>query len=420
MVNFSLMKRKSTIKGARQKEPKAHQKGMFRAPRQKILVCISLASTGLRNFFSGILRYADERTNWDIRVPFEPGDLTASLLDESHKNGIAGIILATPGVVDFDRLNRSQIPLVAFGGEWPELERRKKNFAHVLLDAFAHGAVGAKHLLNCRCYSSYGFVRSRFEYNWSRLRQEGFAETIRTAGEKPLCYELPPGETQMHDTVALRDWLATLPKPAAVMADDDMRAAQVVAACHDGGMNVPRDVAVLGVDDDPYYALHTRPPLSSVLPEHAAAGYLSARELDRIIKSKETLTIPRRFFVSPKGVVARESTRPVSASVSLARRAVAFIQSNAANGIKVIDVVHHLRCSRRIAEARFKQVKRQTIAEFIAECRLDEVKQRLKSSATVAEIAVQCGFKSPAHLSRLFKQRIGQSISDWRHHPPTP
>lgn len=403
--------------GAWQKEPRPSQKAMFRTPRQKILVCISLASTALRNFFSGILRYADERTNWDIRVPFEPGDLTASLLDESHKNGIMGIILATPGIVDFDRLNRSQIPLVAFGGEWPELEQRKVNFAHVRLDAFAHGVVGAKHLLNCRCYSSYGFVRSRFEYNWSRLRQEGFVETMRTAGEKPFCYELPPGETQMHDMTALCDWLMTLPKPAAVMADDDMRAAQVVAACHDGGMSVPRDVAVLGVDDDPYYTLHTHPPLSSVLPEHSEAGYLSARELDRLIKSKETQTIPKRFFISPKSVVARESTRPVSASVSLARRAVAFIQSNAPNGIKVIDVVHHLRCSRRIAEARFKQVKKQTIADFITECRLNEVKQRLSSSATVAEIAVQCGFKSPAHLSRLFKQRIGQSISDWRNKP---
>ena len=414
------MKRKSTIKGSRPKALKPYQKAMFRTPRQKILVCISLASTGLRNFFSGILRYADERTNWDIRTPFEPGDLTASLLDESHKNGIAGIILATPGVVDFDSLNRSQIPLVAFGGEWPELERRKQNFTQVQLDAFAHGAVGAKHLLNCRCYSSYGFVRSRFEYNWSRLRQKGFVETMRKDGEKPVCYELPPGETQMHDMTALCDWLATLPKPAAVMADDDMRAAQVVAACHDGGMDVPRDVAVLGVDDDPYYALHTRPPLSSVMPEHAEAGYLSARELDRIITSKETLTVPKKFFVSPKGVVSRESTRPVSASISLARRAATFIQSNAANGIKVIDVVRHLRCSRRIAEARFKQVKKQTIADFIAECRLNEVKQRIKTSATVAEIAVQCGFKSPAHLSRLFKQRIGQSISDWRRQFPAP
>ena len=272
MVNFLPMKRERTIRGSRQKEQKPLPKATLRTPRQKILVCISLASTGLRKFFSGILRYADEHMNWDIRVPFEPGDLTASLLDESDRNGVAGIILATPGVVDFRRLNRSSIPLVAFGGEWPELAKRKRNFAHVQLDAAAHGTIGAKHLLANRCYSSYGFVRSCFNYNWSRLRQEGFVEAMRAAGETPLCYELPPGETQMHDVAALRDWLTTLPKPAAVMADCDLRAAQVVAACHDGGMNVPRDVAVLGVDDDPYYALHTRPPLSSVLPEHDAAG----------------------------------------------------------------------------------------------------------------------------------------------------
>ena len=380
----------------------------------KVLVSISLAHASWRDFFSGILRYVDEHANWDIRIAHEPGDLLAGQIDAAEREGFAGIVLATPGDIDFDRLNRSRIPLAACGG-WSELKRRRRNIVHVAFDCVAHGATGAKHLLSRGRYAVYGFVRSRFDKGWSELRQTAFMQTIRRADEKAVCYNLPRGAIQGNDIAELRDWLLSLPKPAAVMADCDRRAAQVIAACHDGGMDVPRDVAVLGVDDDAFYALHTRPPLSSVVPCHAEGGYRLAAELDRLIKAKKPSLTPKTVVINPKGVVARESTRPVSASAALVRRTRAFIQANFASGIKVADVVRHLGCSRRIAELRFRQVEKRTIADFISECRLNEVCHRLRTSnITATELALECGFKTAAHLSHLFKRRFGQSIRDWR------
>ena len=380
----------------------------------KVLVSISLAHASWRDFFSGILRYVDEHANWDIRIAHEPGDLLAEQVDAAEREGFAGIVLATPGDIDFSRLNRSRIPLAACGG-WSELKRRRRNIVHVGFDCVAHGATGAKHLLSRGRYAVYGFVRSRFDMGWSELRQTAFMQTIRRADEKAVCYNLPRGAIQGNDIAELRDWLLSLPKPAAVMADCDRRAAQVIAACHDGGMDVPRDVAVLGVDDDAFYALHTRPPLSSVVPCHAEGGYRLAAELDRLIKAKKPSLTPKTVVINPKGVVARESTRPVSASAALVRRTRAFIQANFASGIKVADVVRHLGCSRRIAELRFRQVEKRTIADFISECRLNEVCHRLRTSnITAAELALECGFKTAAHLSHLFKRRFGRSIRDWR------
>ena len=381
----------------------------------KVLVSISLAHASWRDFFSGILRYVDEHANWDIRIAHEPGDLLAGQIDAAEREGFAGIILATPGDIDFDRLNRSRIPLAACGG-WVELKRRKRNIVHVAFNSAAHGAVGARHLLSRGRYAAYGFVRSRFDMSWSELRQKSFVQTILAGGGgRAACYELPHGAVQGNDIAELRDWLHALPKPAAVMADCDRRAAQVVAACHDGGMDVPRDVAVLGVDDDAFYALHTRPPLSSVVPCHAEGGYRTAAELARLIKAKTPSSAPKTVVIHPKGVVARESTRPVSASAALVRRTVAFIQANFASGIKVADVVRHLGCSRRIAELRFRQVEKRTIADFITDCRLKEVCRRLRTSnATAAELAIECGFKTASHLSRLFKKGLGVTMSEWR------
>lgn len=380
----------------------------------KVLVSISLAHASWRDFFSGILRYVDERANWDLRIAHEPGDLSAEQIDEAERGGYAGIILATPGNIDFDRLNRSTLPLAACGG-WPELQCRKRNVVHVGLDSAACGTVGAKHLLARGRYAVYGFVRSRFDKDWSYRRQEAFAQTILASGGTVARYILPDGAVQGKDLGELCAWISSLPKPAAVMADCDRRAAQVIAACRDGGMHVPRDVAVIGVDDDSFYALHTRPPLSSVVPGHVEAGYRIAAELDRLIRAKKPSLKPTKVIIHTKGIVARESTRPVSSAAALARRAADFIQANSTSGIKVVDVVKHLGCSRRIAELRFKEAKRQTISDFITACRLAMVKDRLAaSSATVSEIAAECGFKTAAHLSHLFKRRFGQSIGDWR------
>ena len=380
----------------------------------KVLVSINLAHASWRDFFSGILRYADETANWDVRIAHEPGDLSAAQIKAAEREGYAGIILASSGTIDFKRLNRSSVPLAACGS-YPKIMCRKRNVLYMCLDNKALGAVGARHLLACGRHAVYGFVRSRFDMDWSLHRQAAFAKTVRAAGGTVKCYALPRGAAQEKDLPELRKWLLSLPRPAAVMADCDRRAAQVIAACRDGGLDIPHDIAVLGVDDDEFYALHTRPPLSSVAPGHLEAGYRIAEELDQLIKAEKSTSRPKRIVIHPKGVVARESTRPISSAAALVRRAKEFIEANAIYRLRVIDVARHLGCSRRIAELRFRQHEKITIARYISDCRLEEARQRLATStATVAEISAECGIKTPSHLSNLFRRKFGMSINDFR------
>ena len=382
----------------------------------KVMVSVSLTYASWRDFFSGILRYVDERTNWDIRIAKEPGDILAQQIDELEQSGYSGLILATPGRIDFDRLIRSSVPLVTWGG-WEQLYARKISVAHIHCDHDGYMKVGARHLMAQGRHSIYGFVRSRFDKEWCRKRQDAFVQMIRTNGGVTACYELPPRAEAGNDITELGCWLAGLPKPAAVMADCDERAAQVISACHARKLRVPLDVAVLGIDNDTFYALHTRPPLSSVVPGHDIIGYRAAAELDRLIRARKVPLVPKHVTVPPQGIVVRESTRPISSAAILVRRAKEFIDANVNKGIKVSDVARHLGCSRRMVELRFRDMQRQTIAGFIADCRLDKVKKRLATSkASVMEIAAEFGFRHPAHLSRLFRQRFGQTIREWRKH----
>ncbi len=421
-----------------QKSIPKNQKAPF-----KVLVLISLEYASWREVLSGILEFSGSRSDWDFRLAAEPGDFLAPQIEEAERIGYDGIILASPGEVDYDRLALSPIPLVVAWGR-VDLHVKRDFFSSSSMDPAATGELGARHLLASGRRVCYGFVRGILDRGWPLVRQNAFVETIKAAGRPveawpPMQCRMQNAECRMGNTqcemgnaecrmqnaecaaraeaTTLRDWLVSLPKPAAVMADTDRTAAKVVAACHDAGLSIPADVAVLGVDNDAFYALNSRPPLSSVAPPHKEQGYRIAAELDRLMRAKARgATVEGKHVkIASRKVIVRESTRPVGAQEVLARRISEFVKANAAAGSTVADVARHLNCSRRLVEMAFKASRHMTVKDFIADCRLDEVRKRLAvPRATVAQVAAECGFKTAAHLSHLFKRRTGLSIREWR------
>ena len=128
----------------------------------------------------------------------------------------------------------------------------------------------------------------------------------------------------------------------------------------------------------------------------------------------------RHVLTEAKRVVVRESTRSIPAADILARRIVEFVDEHAGEPIEVVDVVLHLRCSRRHAEQSFRKLKGRSIGDYIADRRIEEVKRRLlRSDMTIAKISEECGFSAQAHLTRLFRRRTGLTPAAWRrqHNP---
>ncbi len=77
----------------------------------------------------------------------------------------------------------------------------------------------------------------------------------------------------------LGDWLAHLPKPVGIFAANDFMAAQVAAAASRVGLDIPGDIALVGVDNDELLCENTNPTLSSVRPDFRAAGEKAAELL---------------------------------------------------------------------------------------------------------------------------------------------
>ena len=79
------------------------------------------------------------------------------------------------------------------------------------------------------------------------------------------------------------------------------------------------------------------------------------------------------------------------------------------------DVVKHLKCSRRLADLRFRELQGRSILDAITERRLDEVKRRLSGTREKMDfIAVSCGYANPNYLKNLFRKRFAMSMGEFR------
>ena len=373
---------------------------------RKVIVAFTLGGTAGRNCLSGVFDYVNEGHDWNIQFIQNPDELTRPFVEAAVRDGVDGILTGFRARTDgLAALEAAPIPVVFT--DYPRNESpdpAQRNFL-IRNDDVAIGREAARHLLARATFRAFAFVPTQEPHRWSVLRERGFRLQLGEAGIVPR--RLQPGGD-------LADELASLPRPAAVMAATDYMAVRAVEACHAARLAVPEQVAVLGVDNDELLCNSVRPTLSSVKPDHEGLGRLGAQILDSLMARHRP---PKRAptHIRSLGVVERDSTRIVPPAGYLVREALAYIRANAARGIKVKDVVRHLGVSRRLAYLRFEQMHGQPIHETILETRLALVRQKLaQTNAPLACIAADCGFGSANRLSHLFAERFGLSPSTYR------
>jgi AraC-like DNA-binding protein len=92
-----------------------------------------------------------------------------------------------------------------------------------------------------------------------------------------------------------------------------------------------------------------------------------------------------------------------------------FIDRNLDRTIHASDLGAVARRSTAHFSRSFKQAFGEPPHAYIVRRRLEEACHlMLTSSASLAEIALSVGFSDQAHLSKLFRQAIGQTPSNWR------
>jgi LacI family transcriptional regulator len=373
--------------------------------KRKVLLAITIAQQA---YYLGIVRYAREH-DWHLVTDMT---YTGRVPLGWQGDGILTILGYRRELVDFIRSARVPVVAITQVNDTVRLPRVEGDNRKI-------GQLAAEHFLE-RGYRHFAWAPFLNDVmNAERL--QGFSEAIARRGF--ACRSLPAAHA-LTGRVWQENWtarrrrlvveLASLPRPAAVFAYNDCVAADVIDACRDCGLRVPEEIAVLGVDDDPYVRDCAPVPLSSVRHDLDGMAYAGAGLLDRLMSGHRP---PREIVrVAPKGVVTRVSTdmRAVDdVKVAIALRCLSERCHDPQ--LSVSDVVDVCGLSRRQLERSFLRETGSTVHDELTRLRLSHALRRLtETDETVGEVARQTGFGRPARFFRTFRQRVGTTPSAYR------
>ena len=256
----------------------------------------------------------------------------------------------------------------------------------------------------------YGYVAHPWDLNWVRLRCGAFREAL--AGRAPV-HTFRPRSLRMDDrdmVAEFRKFISKLAKPCGIFAANDEIAALTMSVVCELGLNVPDDVAVVGVDDNPAYVECGQASITSIVPDWEGIGRTAGECLLRHLSGDDQRTVRR--MVAPKGIVRRASTRRLMhIGNTLARKAMAYIRDNACSGITSADVIAHVGCSRSLANLRFREATGKSILQAIHDERFAKAQGLVSTGQTdVSQVAAMCGYRSTAFFRKEYKERTGRTF----------
>lgn len=385
----------------------------------RITVALRMAGIAGQDKLNGIFEYLSEGNRWQLSIFRSIHEFTADTVRHEIERGTEGFIVGIPGADDALRvLAGLDLPTVVMNVTGGGIESRPANIAFVRSDSEAIGKAAARELLRQGVYKSFGYAGYRMDEDWSRDRGRAFRNELEKAGYIGRMFDLThfPGKIEDHSTMIR--WLKELPKPCGILGSCDDRAFEILDACREANISVPTEIGILGINNDPILCENAEPRLSSVQPDFIKEGHLAADILGKMLASASyrNRQCGNTYRIGIRQIVHRDSTRPISEAGLLVQKALAYIEKNATKGIGVQDVARHLKISYSLLNLRFQNLQQKSVYEVILETRLDAARKLLRSSGEPLDsIAEKCGWTTAAALAKIFKQRFGMSMRDYRH-----
>jgi len=205
-----------------------------------------------------------------------------------------------------------------------------------------------------------------------------------------------------------------LPRPLALMAQNDLVGDWLIHKLRDEGLRVPQDVAVIGVDTDELYRAFSPVPQTSVDSNMEYQGYAAAELLDQLMQGKLAPASP--VMIPPARVVERKSTHLLSSGHEPTNKALAFMHENYTGLINVNTIAKHAGLSRYHLNEHFQQHLGEPISRHLLRIRLDHAREVLASGDDKIEsLALGLGFNSAAYFCTVFRQETGLTPAEFRH-----
>jgi LacI family transcriptional regulator len=350
--------------------------------------------------FEALLQFGYRNPGWHYSLRKPPFRYTKKWLQDCKVDGALVFMNAQPVA---KILNTAGVPWVHI------IPPKEVSHPSVMVDEHFIGCMGADFFLE------KGFLRCAyfgFGTPWSDQRARSFRKRLREAGRECDILDIPgslaidwsmnPGAQKK-----LLQWVQKLGKGTAIMVGHDLMANHLVDLCRQHSIQVPRDIAVLGVGNHQMSCKLSPVPISSIDTGVPDVAMQAAQMLHDLIEGKQPDSPVK---VPPIGVVERQSTELMVYGNDLVSRMIAYIREHACNGLTVPDLLDHFPISRRTLARRFEKYVGRSPAAEIRRVRLQEARILLaESDLSLTDIAHRCSFADLPHMDRAFRQAFGTS-----------
>lgn len=362
--------------------------GSHRTKIRRVLVSIPTAQHAERQKLEGILQYAHGKSNgrWDVVLdlgdapPPDIDGIIAYVVSDKHRKAI--LALRKPTVLIEDLFEPKSFP-------------RRKNVVTLLCDHVAEGRTAARYFLE-RHYRHFAFVGAKGA--WSDARGRGFEQTLRQS--RFSCLRIAPGD------------IARLKRPCAVFATHDILARRVLAFAEQLGLSVPDELAVLGVDNDEVMCTTSAPALSSIPTFDISLGHTAGRALNELIAGTSAGRVIRTRHAK---VITRASTDADAVEDPFVARALTWIRNHLAEDLRAETLARHVNYSRSALQLHFEKALGASIGTTVRQLRLSAAVDLLvNGTKPIANIAQDCGYVSPSHLSAHMVRVYGMTPLAYR------
>lgn len=383
-------------------------------PRSSRTIALVTSALGChsRAFCEGAASYLRNRCGWSVRLVMRDDIRSAATLRPYD-----GVIAREIRSEDYKILEACGKPVVeaAVKGTGSPL------FAAVDCDERALSDLAARHFLE-RGFTSLAFCGYR-GVAFSDARERHFIAAVKAAGKSAIVFrengrESP--EKQLFEDAepseaAFCAWVLSLPKGTGVFCANDVLAHRCLSVCLARRIRVPRELSILGADDDFLLCNVNDPSLSSIALNAHGIGAGAARLLQKILEGKTKGPVGHLYEEVPPGrVQVRNSTEIYRFGPDWLSDALVYIDRNAAK-ISASDVYRQVAKSHTTVNAAFAEHLQTTVQKRILNVRMSEAKRLLEDDAlSISALATALGFPSVQYFSNLFRLHFNTPPAAYR------
>ena len=238
----------------------------------------------------------DTLISWDI-ITNETARSFCSML---RRCGASGVITTSPLSARAIQAVEAVVPLVQCAESRPDVDA-----PYVTIDDHLAASRATEHLISCGC-KRLAIVAGSNEFKFSRERLEGFLDTTARSDVRVLpgwILQIPDNSYALAYS-ALTHLFDSGEVPDGIFAVSDTFGAAVVRAAHTTGIEIPRDLKVVGFDNAELSTMLT-PTLTTVNQPRYRMGYSACRILIDLLAGYE---LGSRSMVLETELIVREST----------------------------------------------------------------------------------------------------------------